>query len=170
MNGISKNTYMKTQLLLLAVLLTSCIGTSSITKNSGLNESDLAQIPKGAKEILINGDNREQMYNRIVDVLLERGHRIMKEDKERFYITTEGKDIGESTIQRMTIFVNSENQASIKTEWMPGAEATTAASAFSGINVVPQWSAVIYAEDRNGVAFAESVVIAKKVGGYITYK
>ena len=71
------------------------------------------------------------MYNEIYSSLLLRGHRIDKDDKERYYITTEGKDVGQSTLQRSTIVINENNgtsKAIIRSEWKPGTTATMGAS------------------------------------------
>lgn len=161
---------MKTTISILLLTLTSCIGTSTLTKTSGLSDAELSAIPKGATEVVIQGEDRESLYNKIVDVLIQRGHRISREDKERFYIVTEGKDVGESTLQRMTITINENNEAVIKSEWMPGMEATNAASAFSGLDVSASWSIASYEVGRPGIAYAEAVAIGKIVGGNRTYR
>lgn len=148
----------------------SCVGTSSITGTSGLSQAELSAIPKGATEVIIHGQDRHKLYERIVNILIQRGHRINREDKDRFYLTTEGKDVGESTLQRMTIVVSEDAEATIRTEWMPGMQANTMATAFSGLDVTSTWETAKYEVSRLGIAFAESVAVAKATGGVISYK
>lgn len=148
----------------------SCVGTSSITGTSGLSQAELSAIPKGATEVIIHGQDRHELYERIVNTLIQRGHRINREDKDRFYLTTEGKDVGESTLQRMTIVVSENAEATIRTEWMPGMQANTMATAFSGLDVDSAWETAKYEVSRLGIAFAESVAVAKATGGVISYK
>ncbi len=148
----------------------SCIGTGVISQTSGLSTSELATIPKGSKEVIIKGTDGSQVYAKIIDVLLKRGHRIIKDDKEKLYILTEGKDVGQSTMQRMTIVISSTGEANIKSEWMPGQDATMGATAMSGLSITPSWSIADYTTGRPAIAFVEAVVIGKALGGEITYK
>ena len=160
---------MKT-IILPIIFCLSCVGTSSITGTSGLSQAELSAIPKGATEVIIHGQDRNELYERIVNILIQRGHRINREDKDRFYLTTEGKDVGESTLQRMTIVVSENAEAIIRTEWMPGMQANTMATAFSGLDVTSTWETAKYEVSRLGIAFAESVAVAKATGGVISYK
>lgn len=151
-------------------LFAGCIGTGTIVGTSGLSQSELASIPHRATEVIVTGQDRAQLYDRIVDALIQRGHRIGHEDKERFYLTTEGKDVGQSTLQRMSIVVNDKAEAVIKTEWMPGMFATMIATGASGLDVDGSWEVAKYEGSRLGIAFAESVAVAKATGGVISYK
>lgn len=160
---------MKT-IILPIIFCLSCVGTSSITGTSGLSQAELSAIPKGATEVIIQGQDRNELYERIVNTLIQRGHRISREDKDRFYLTTEGKDVGESTLQRMTIVVSENAEAVIRTEWMPGMQANTMATAFSGLDVTSTWETAKYEVSRLGIAFAESVAVAKATGGVISYR
>lgn len=167
---------MKT-IILPIIFCLSCVGTSSITGTSGLSQAELSAIPKGATEVIIHGQDRNELYERIVNTLIQRGHRINREDKDRFYLTTEGKDVGESTLQRMTIVVSERDfclgdcaEAVIRTEWMPGMQANTMATAFSGLDVTSTWETAKYEVSRLGIAFAESVAVAKATGGVISYR
>lgn len=155
---------------LVSLALVSCVGTASISATSGLSELELSAIPKGATEVIVNGNDRAELYEKIVNALIQRGHRISREDKERFYLTTEGKDVGESTLQRMTIVVNEDSKAIIKSEWMPGQDATNAATAFSGIPQTASWSKASYEVGRPGIAYAEAVAIGKLTGFVMEYR
>lgn len=158
------------KLLFPALFLIGCVGTGTIVGTSGLTQSELSTIPHGATEVIITGADRAQLYNLIVDALIQRGHRISHEDKERFYLTTEGKDVGQSTLQRMTIVVNANAEAVIKTEWMPGMFATMIATGASGLDVNGSWEMAKYEASRLGIAFAESVAVGKATGGEVSYK
>lgn len=159
--------------VIIAIFLNSCISTVNISKTSGLSEEDLNEIPLNSKIVLIErADNTAKtMYDEIVDILIDRGHRIIKEDKERNYLLTEGKDLGESTSQRMTIVVTNTDhlsKAKILTEWKPTVNAVTTAG---GVAVQTDWQAATYRVNKiAGIAFAETVSVAKKIkDGKITY-
>ena len=85
-----------------------------------------------------------ELYEEIYSVLLSRGHRISKDDKERLYINT---------------------------EWKAGAEAVMAASISNGVSITSEWAQSQWSSDRPGIAFAESVAIAKSIeNGIIRFK
>lgn len=160
---------------LLVILLTGCIGVSHIAQTSGLSELELKKIPQGAKEVILQKDvTVSELYEEIYSSLLLRGHRIAKDDKERHYIMTEGKDVGQSTLHRLTVLVT-ENEgkstATIRTEWKPGTEAVMGASIATGVGISADWSQATWLADRSGLAFAESAAIANGVkDGKITFK
>ena len=59
----------------------------------------------------------------------------------------------------------------ITTEWRAGSEATTTASAMSGINVYSDWAIAKWEISRLGISFVESVAIACEINGEeITYE
>jgi len=159
-----------------ASMLISCASNQTLSDTSGLPIEVIENIPLGAKSILINKDNvsADSLYEEIYFALLKRNHRIFKDDKQRHYLTTEGKDVGQSTLQRMTIFINEKENGSegkITVEWKPGMEATTFASGMSGLQVNSDWGQAYYAIDRLGIAFAEGVAVAREVNnGVITYE
>lgn len=163
-------------LTIVSVIMTSCIAISNISTISGVPEASLQNIPKGANIIIIDvpGSSIDDLYEEVISILLSRGHRISKEDKERHYINTEGKDVGQSTLQRMTLVfteVESKSRLKITTEWKGGTEATTMATAMSGIPIQSDWAAARWEIDRRGIAFAESVAIAKEISNeIITYE
>lgn len=158
----------------LLIFFSSCIGLSHIAQTSGLNEDDLSLIPKDASEVIIEKDIPAlEMYNEIYSSLLLRGHRIDKDDKERYYITTEGKDVGQSTLQRSTIVINENNgtsKAIIRSEWKPGTTATMGTSMFAGIALSTDWEQAKWETGRPGIAFAEGYSIAKSVNGKVSFR
>lgn len=162
--------------VIILLVMTGCLGVSHISASSGLDEGSLNKIPAGAKIIYVEKKNASisEFYEELISVLMSRGHRIMKEDKERHYVTTEGKDIGQSTLQRMTLFITEKNNScilKITTEWKAGTEATAMASAMGGIPMQSEWSTASWEINRLGMAFAESLAIAKGIkDGIITYE
>lgn len=160
--------------VLVLFLLTSCVSMSHITETSGLNEDFLKEIPKEAKVVIIQKNiSADKLYDEVYTILLSRNHRIAKDNNETHYITTEGKDVGLDTFQRMNIFITESGGMSIMkitAEWKPTVKTTDIVSAMAGRSnkswIVAKWST-----DRHGIAFAESVAIAKEIrDGYISYE
>ena len=158
-----------TMQILISSLMIGCIGVSHISITSGVGENYLKNIPNGAEVVIVEKKNisADSLYEEVYNTLLSRGHRILRDDKERHYITTEGKDVGKSTLQRMTLVINekeSSSQLRITTEWKGGTEASAAATAASGIQVQSAWAAAKWEKNsRLGIAFAESVAIAHQL-------
>jgi hypothetical protein len=162
--------------MMILSVMTSCIGVSHISSTSGLDEESLKGIPPKAKVIYVERKDTsiDNYYEEVISILMSRGHRIMREDKERHYITTEGKDVGESTLQRMTLLITENNSIcilKITTEWKAGAEAAGMASAMGGMSIQPEWATASWEINRLGIAFAESFAIAKAIkDGIILYE
>lgn len=163
-------------MIIIILLLSGCIGISTISKTSGINIGQLNSIPAKSKIVLVSKANTsaDSLYDELFSILLSRSHRIYKDDKTRHYITTEGKDVGESTLQRMTIVITeteSSSRAKITTEWKAGADAAALGSAISGIAYQAGWAQVYWEASRLGIAFAESVAIAIEIKeGKVSYE
>jgi len=166
---------MKIKIMLLAfsiLFVPACISTLTISNTSGLSQEEIDQIPKGASKVIVkmHGVTPDALYNDIYAALIKRGHRVMKSDKEHHYITTEGKDIGESTMQRMTIVITNESdycQAIITSEWKAGSQSATTASMIAGMPITNEWGRVVFEVNRMGIAFAECVAVAREIPGAI---
>jgi len=166
---------MKTKLILFGIIitamffLTKCIGISNIADTTGVEVSYLNSIPENSEKIILTKNNTtpDILFEETISALLSRGHRIQREDENRYYITTEGKDVGESTLQRMVFYIkqNGDNSVmEITTEWSAGHEATAMASAMSGIQIDSSWQSARWeSSTRLGIAFAESVAVALKI-------
>ena len=158
------------------MMMMGCLSVSHISATSGVKEDSLTNIPKGAKVVIVEKKNvsADSLYEELVTILLSRGHRLFKDDKERHYLTTEGKDVGQSTLQRMTVVVTGKENSSqlkITTEWKAGAEASMMATAMSGIPMQSEWAIAMWGISRLGIAFAESVAIANEIkNGHIFYE
>ena len=167
---------MKNVLLIsILVVFTGCVSVSHIAQTTGVSESQLNTISKNASEIIVEKSiSASGLYEEVYSVLISRGHRISKDDKERYYITTEGKDAGESTLQRSTIVISEGDGVStalIRSEWKPGTEAAMGASIMAGIGISSDWSQAKWETGRPGIAFAEGLAIANSVkNGKITFK
>jgi hypothetical protein len=172
-----KNIITKTGIsIFVLIFMQSCVSVSMISSMSGVKQKILTDIPKGVRIINVKKHNisADNLYEEVYNILLTRGHRIFKDDQKRHYITTEGRDIGESTLQRMIIVISENGKDSnlkITTEWKAGSDATTTASAMSGINVYSDWAIAKWEISRLGISFAESVAIACEINGEeITYE
>lgn len=153
------------------LLLTSCVSMSHITKTSGLSERYLKDIPKEAKVVIVQKNiSADKLYDEVYTILLARNHRIAKDDKERHYITTEGKDVGEDTYQRMIITITESGGISkmkITGEW----KASAGIAQVAGMTLSQDWAVAKWGIDRLGIAFAESVAVAYEIeGGRISYE
>lgn len=153
--------------VILLFSLSGCISTSIISDTTKVSRDELKNIPKGAKFIeVIKSISADSLYENIYEILISKGHRIFKDDKKRYYLTTEGKDIGQSTLQRMVLKITENGDTSklkISTEWKAGSEATNFASALGGMTAQSDWAIATWETNRLGIAFAESYSIAKEV-------
>ena len=165
---LPKLTIILATLLLLSSAMTSCGSVIDIAATSGLNQSYLDQIPQGVSIVYVNKKNvsADSLYEEVFTVLLSRGHRISKEDKARLYITTEGKDVGEWTMQRMAILiVETQDGADLKisTERKPRYQGSEGS--------MIDWGIARWVIHEGRVAFAESVAIATEIeDGTISYE
>jgi hypothetical protein len=145
----------------------NCASTLDLAKAVNTDEAFLKAIPKNSNYVILSKEcSALELFNEIEDILLNRSHRILNSNKEKFYINTDSKDLGFSTNHRVNITITNENnfsKAKFYTEWMPGTEATMITNAFSGLNFTPQWTKAKAGNDRPGLAFAESAAIAKSV-------
>lgn len=163
----------KSFLLIVFLIISSCASITDISTQLNTTVEFINSIPKKTEAIYVSKDcTNEQLYSEIEDLLIKRSHRIGSQNKEKFYINTDGKDVGFSTNQRMSITIFTENNLSVAkftAEWMPGTEASIVAGGLSGIAFTPQWSKAYGGTDRPGIAFAEAAVIANSVSNGTIY-
>lgn len=163
---------MKTIVILMifsSFLLCSCVTQSFITKD------EYKMIPKGSEIIEVYSDQKpDDLFKNVYSLLLENGFRIEKENKEMHTISTDGKDIGQSTLGRFNIFIKENNSGSLLTlrsEWKPGADAQMMAGAMSGLNIYSQWNTARFGDTgRPDLVFSYSVSFAKKISNNIKYR
>ena len=169
MNKIKRSVIAVTSFLFLSIFLSSCASVSTVSKWSGIQEDYLTNIPKETKTIFVEKQSSaDVLFEEVTQILLDRNHRIIKEDKARHYILTEGKDVGESTYQRMTLLITSKKEGistlKITTEWKPGMMAMALASSLSKINgLQSDWLIAKWEYNRLGIAIAESVAVAHAI-------
>lgn len=154
--------------IIFSFFLSGCIGLSDIADVSGVEEQSLRDIPPKAEAIIVEKSDvsADAFYEEVIDILLSRGHRILREDKQRHYLTTEGKDVGQSTLQRMVLTISKAGDSvelKILTEWKGGTEASIMASSMSGIPVVSEWATASWELNRPGIAFSESYAVATQI-------
>jgi len=160
---------LKITIFFIAILLTGCYTAQQLSQTSGLSEPAIAEVPSGAKVIIAEVENNDvsALFDEVMDILIERGHRIENSDKERHYVTTEGKSLGESTLQRMNIFISTLSETNcrvtIRTDWKPGTQGQAVASFVAGININAEWEEASWEINRLGIALAESIMVAKQI-------
>lgn len=161
---------------LLAITMTGCISVATISTTSGLNSGNLSGIPADSEIVIVEKENStaDVLFEEVITILLSKGHRIDRDDKKRYYITTEEKNVGKSTLQRMTLVIHeTDNKAVLRitTEWKEVTEAIVMLSATFGVTAQSQWSGAKWKINRLGIAFAESVAIASEIkNGVISYE
>ncbi len=168
---------MKVIYFLLITLCVGCITTQQVKQSSGLTEAITRDIPLNSSIVTVTQSQTtpQQLYNYLFQIAVSRGHRIETEDKERFYFTTQGKDVGTSTLQRMTVSVmkisDSISEATIHTDWMGGTSVNSMYSGMMGASVTQEWERAYWMKGRPGIAFAESVSVAWKIPrGKVNYR
>lgn len=168
---------MKVIYILSIAMCSSCIGTQHLQQTSGLTEAITREIPVNANTVTVTQSQTTpyQLYEYLIQTAISRGHRIDHEDKERYYFTTQGKDVGNSTLQRMTVSVmkisESVSEATINTEWMGGTFVNSMYSGMMGASVDQEWETAYWMKGRPGIAFAESVSVAWKIPrGKVNYR
>ncbi len=168
---------MKVIYFLLITLCVGCITAYQVKQSSGLTEAITRDIPLNASTVTVTQSQTtpKDLYEYLIQITVSRGHRIEKEDKERFYFTTQGKDVGTSTLQRMTVSVmklsDDKSEATIHTDWMAGTDMNALYSGMMGVSVDMKWERAYWMKGRPGIAFAESVSVAWKVPrGKVNYR
>ena len=170
MNQIESKTIYQQLLLtfIISIFCSSCIGVSHIIATTGASESLVNEIPKGAKVVFVEKENitEADLFNEVYTILLSRGHRIQKDDPNRYYIMTEGKDVGQSTLQRMTLVVTKTEKGAklkINTEWKPGTGTNIMVAGATSIPVYLDWAEAKWEINRLGIAFSERLVLARQL-------
>lgn len=155
--------------LLISLFCSACVSQKFIPKE----ETKL--IPKGSQIIELKSDAEpKEIYKTVYSLLLENGFRIEKENIDMLTISTEGKDVGQSTFGRIYIIIKKDTNGSILTlrpEWKPGADAQMMASAMTKLNVYTEWAPAKWGDTgRPELVFSYFVSLSKKISNSITYK
>lgn len=151
------------------VLFYSCVSQNFVS------QEEYDTIPKGSEVIEVYSEqNSDSLFKQVYSLLIESGFRIDTQNKEMHSISSEGKDVGQSTLGRFNIFIKDSHKGSlltIRTEWMPGANAQMMAGAMSGLKIYTQWSTARFGDKgRPEFTFLYGVHFAKKISGSVKYR
>jgi hypothetical protein len=125
------------------------------------------KIPENADRVIVIS-NADSLFHKVKLALVQNDFRIDDSDKSTKSITTEGKDIGKSTVVRYTIFIKGTKIVGTA-GWMPGAskKATTEllTGALTGISTNPNtgWRKAEWKKGRYKSAFASLVGLLQKI-------
>lgn len=161
--------------MLCIFLMVRCQSTSKIVATNSMNSDFVKEIPHLANRIYVTkqGISPDNMLEELRNILLSRGHVIVIYDKSKHYIVTDTKDVGNSTLQRMTFAIkqnNGDSQLKITTEWKSGSKAKGFVFPVSGYCLQQDWAPARWEKNRLGIAFAESAVIAHQFkDGLVTF-
>ena len=156
-------------------VMAGCQSTSKISGSADLKADYLKNIPHLANRIYITKHNMsaDKMCDELKNILISRDHMTVIFDKERRVITTETKDLGYSTLQRMTFTIKekgADSQVSIITEWKSGSKAKGFVFPVAAYALQSNWAPVQWEKNRLGIAFTESAAIANEiVNGIVSY-
>lgn len=125
--------------LVLSILVIGC----SPSYQSILPKETQLLIPTGAnKVILYSNVPSDSLFNEVLNTLINENIRIVNENKDIGYISTEGKHVGGGTLLRMNIriYKNSNiSNLSSSAEWMADAETMSTVNAVFGTNLQQEW-------------------------------
>lgn len=156
-------------------VMAGCQSASKISGSVDIKSDHLKKIPHLANRILITkeGISADKMCDELKNILISRNHLTVIFDKEKHIIRTETKDIGHSTLQRMTFTVeekDNDSQVRIITEWKSGAKAKGFVFPVAGYSLQSNWVPMQWEKNRSGIAFTESAAIAHEiVNGIVSY-
>jgi hypothetical protein len=177
---IIKNDPMKkknflTVIILSVFLITGCKSVSKVSGTGDLKADYLKKIPHLANRIYVNeqGVSADKMCDELLDILASKNHMTVLVDRERHYITTETKDVGHSTLQRMIISIKetgNDSQMEIITQWRSGSKAVGFAYPVASYSLQEDWANTQWEKNRLGIALAESAAIANEFkDGSVSY-
>jgi outer membrane murein-binding lipoprotein Lpp len=162
--------------VLFVFLMVGCQSTSKISELSIMNADYLKKIPHLANRIYVtkSGVSAEKMCEEVRNILISRNHMTIIFDKEKHLITTEAKDVGYATLQRMSFAIEDNGtdcQVVISTQWKSGSKAKGFAFPVTGYSLQPNWAMAQWEKNRLGIAMAESAAIAHDIDkGLVSYK
>lgn len=160
---------MKKAILVFAAALIGCVSQDFVPADQAV------RIPANAdKVVAYSAQPPQDLYAALYKTLILDGHRISSENKDMMMLSTEGKDIGESTTVRLTVVVektDAGSKATIKGDWRLGQMGQMWVNSALGVSTNADWMAVIWkaSEPRNKRAFAYMTGVAKKVSADVKY-
>jgi hypothetical protein len=154
-------------LIISAFLMAGCQTTSRVAHPGDLKAEISKKIPHLSNRIYVTkqGASADKAFDELLDILVMSNHMTLVVDKERHIITTDTKDVGHSTLQRMTFVIEDKGydaQIKITTQWRSGANAVGFAFPVAGYSLQEDWAPTQWEKNRLGIAMAESNTIANK--------
>jgi hypothetical protein len=162
-------------IILSVFFIAGCKSVSSVSETGDLKADYLKKIPHLANRIYVKeqGVSADKMCDELLNILASRNHMTVMVDRERHYITTDTKDVGNSTLQRMIISIKENGEDSemeIITQWRSGSKAVGFAYPVAGYSLQEDWAHTQWEKNRLGIALAESAAIANEFkDGAVSY-
>ena len=161
--------------ILSVFLMAGCHSVSKVCETGDMNADYLKKIPHLANRIYVTeqGISADKMCDELLNILASRNHMTVLVDREKHYIATETKDVGNSTLQRMIISIKEtgeDSQMEIITQWRSGSKAVGFAYPVAGYSLQEDWAHTQWEKNRLGIALAESAAIANEFkNGAVSY-
>jgi hypothetical protein len=154
-------------LIISVFLMTGCQSISKVSETGDLKAEISKKIPHLTNRIYVTkqGVSADKVIDELLDILVSSNHLTLMVDRERHIVATDTKDVGHSTLQRMTFVIEEKGddaQIKITTQWRSGANAVGFAYPVSGYSLQEDWAPTQWEKNRLGIAMAESNTIANK--------
>jgi hypothetical protein len=163
-------------LIISAFLMAGCHSISKISESGDFNAEISKKISHLSNRIYVTkqGVSADKVFDELLDILVLNNHMTLLTDRERHIVTTDTKDVGHSTLQRMTFVIEEKGddaQIKITTQWRSGANAVGFAFPVAGYSLQEDWAPTQWEKNRLGIAMAESNDIASKFDkGIVSYE
>lgn len=151
-------------LFIISVLLIGC----SPSYQSILSKETQSLIPPGANKVILYSDfSSDSLFNVVLNILINENIRIVNENKDIGYISTEGKHVGSGTLLRMNIRIyknSNKSNLSSSAEWMADAETMSTVNAIFGTSLKREWKpASIENVGKPDYAYERMIEIIQKI-------
>ena len=147
----------------LIIVLGSCVTSASL-----LTKEEQSAIPKGATKVIAVTDKQGgELFDFIYSTLIEDGFRIDESNKDRGYISTQGKEIEQETMIRLSVVII-DSTVSFTGQWNVTAAMQAGLNAgFGGGG--SGWSGVKWGDaGRPSLAFGYMYKYAERIGSVTT--
>jgi hypothetical protein len=163
-------------LIISAFLMAGCHSISKVSETGDLRTEISKKIPHLSNRIYVTKQSvsADKAFDELLDILVLSNHLTLVVDRERHMVITDTKDVGHSTLQRMTFVIEEKSddaQIKITTQWRSGANAVGFAFPVAGYSLQEDWAPTQWEKNRLGIAMAESNDIASKFDkGIVSYE
>ncbi|MCD4725692.1 MAG: hypothetical protein K8R63_12710 [Bacteroidales bacterium] len=151
--------------ILFVFVLTGCV-----TPNTLLSPEERADIPKGANKVIVQSDKQGgDLFDHVYSTLITDGFRIDESNEEQGYISTQGKEIDQETMLRLSVVIM-DSTATFIGQWDVTASMKAGLSAGFGATG-SGWSDATWGDaGRPSLAFAYMFKYAERIGTVTTEK